>query len=177
MELPQEVEASTARPNKNPKCRTVANGHIIPGMDALFVVLLAAVGSGVLAGLLSPLVAFASSRIGLLEGVLFPYLIGSVTALGLVLAVGGKGFRGLPSVAWYGYLPGLMGVGIVLGLSFSTQRLGVTATVVAFLAQLIVGAIVGHFGGLGLPVKPLEAAKIVGIGLLLVGAWLVIKPG
>jgi transporter family-2 protein len=146
-------------------------------MDTLIVVLMAAVGSGVLAGVHSPLIAFTSARIGFLEGVLLPHLIGSVAALVLVLASGSKGMREVGSLPWYGYLPGLMGVAIVLGLSFSTQRLGATATVVAFVvSQLIIGAIVGHFGWLGLPLRPLDAAKLVGIGLLLVGAWLVVKP-
>jgi transporter family-2 protein len=92
-----------------------------------------------------------------LEGVLFPHLVGSLTALILVRSFGGKGFKAIPTLPWFAFLPGILGVMAVLGLTFSTLRLGATATVVLFLvAQLIVGAVVGHFGWLGLPLKPLD---------------------
>jgi transporter family-2 protein len=94
-----------------------------------------------------------------------------------LLFLGFKGFRELPNLPWYGYLPGVFGVALVMGLSFATQRLGVTATIVIFVvAQLIVGAFIGHFGLLGSPIKPLDLAKIAGIVLLVVGAWLVVRP-
>lgn len=113
----------------------------------------------------------------MLEGALLPHVIGAITALIPLIFLGARGLRELPGVPWYGYLPGVMGVGLVMGLSFATPRLGVTSTIVIFVvSQLIAGAMIGHFGWLETPAKSIDLAKGVGIGLLLVGAWLVVRP-
>jgi bacterial/archaeal transporter family-2 protein len=146
-------------------------------MDALFFVILVAVAAGIFAGVQAPLNALTASKVGLLEGALIPHIVGAIIALVPLLFLGLKNFRELPNVPWYGYLPGVLGVGLVMGLSFATQRIGVTATIVIFVvSQLIVGAIIGHFGWLGSPVKPLDLAKMAGIVLLIAGAWLVVRP-
>ena len=78
---------------------------------------------------------------------------------------------------WYAFLGGIFGVLLVTALNFATPKLGVSATIVIFLvAQLIVGAIIGHFGWLESPVKPIDLAKLIGFALLIAGAWLVVKP-
>ncbi|MDX2006176.1 MAG: DMT family transporter [Meiothermus sp.] len=146
-------------------------------MDALIFVILVAVAAGVFAGVQAPLNALTSSKLGLLEGALVPHVVGAIVALVPLLFLGMRNFRDMPAVPWYGYLPGVLGVGLVMGLSFATARIGVTATIVVFVvSQLIVGAIIGHFGWLGSPVKPLDLAKLLGIGMLIAGAWLVVRP-
>ncbi len=146
-------------------------------MDTLIFVILVAVSAGVFAGIQAPLNALTAGKIGLLEGALLPHIIGAITALIPLLFLGFKGLKQLPTVPWYGYLPGVLGLALVMGLSFSTQRIGVTATIVIFVvAQLIVSAFIGHFGLLDSPIKPLDFARIVGIMLLIAGAWLVVRP-
>ena len=146
-------------------------------MDTLIFVVLVAISAGIFAGVQAPLNALTAGKIGLLEGALLPHIVGALVALVPMLFLGAKGLQQLPNVPWYGYLPGVFGVALVMGLSFATQRLGVTATIVIFVvAQLIVGAFIGHFGLLGSPVKPLDLAKVAGIVLLIAGAWLVVRP-
>jgi bacterial/archaeal transporter family-2 protein len=146
-------------------------------MNTIVFVVLVAVSAGVIAAVQAPLNALTSARVGLLEGAFLPHAVGAIAALIPLLFLGTRGLRQLPSLPWYGYLPGVFGVALVMGLSFATPRLGVTATLVVFVvAQLIVGALIGHFGWLGTPLKPLEIGKILGIVLLLIGAWLVVRP-
>jgi transporter family-2 protein len=42
-------------------------------------------------------------------------------------------------------------------------------------AQLGVGVALDHYGLLGLDLRPLEPGRLAGVGLLLVGAWLVLR--
>ena len=152
-------------------------------MDAsLIVILIVAIG-GTLAGMQIPINSLLSSRIGSLEGAFVVHLVGTVFAgAGLLLfsllatssSVGLSAWRNAP---WYAFLGGIFGVLLVTALNFATPKLGVSATIVIFLvAQLIVGAIIGHFGWLESPVKPIDLAKLIGFALLIAGAWLVVKP-
>jgi bacterial/archaeal transporter family-2 protein len=146
-------------------------------VNTLFFVLLIAISAGVMAALQAQLNALTSARIGLIEGALLPHLIGALIALMLMVLFKAQGLRQLLSLPWYGYLPGAFGLALVMGLSFATPRLGVTSTIVVFVvSQLIVGALIGHFGWLGSPIKPLELGRIAGIALLLLGAYLVVRP-
>lgn len=151
-------------------------------MDAsLIVVLVVAIG-GTLAGLQIPINSLLSSRIGSLEGAFVVHLVGTVFAgAGLLLfslgAASSAGLGAWRNAPWYAFLGGIFGVLLVTALNFATPKLGVSATIVIFLvAQLIIGAIIGHFGWLESPVKPIDLAKLIGFALLIAGAWLVVKP-
>jgi bacterial/archaeal transporter family-2 protein len=146
-------------------------------MNTLGFVIVVAVAAGVFAAVQAPLNALTSARVGLLGGAWLPHVIGALAASLPLVIFGARDLRQLPNVPWYGYLPGVLGLALVIGLSFATPRLGVTSTIVVFVvSQLIVGAIIGHFGWLGTTVQPLEIGKIAGIALLLIGAYLVVRP-
>ena len=148
----------------------------------MIVVLVVAI-AGTLAGMQIPINSLLSSRIGSLEGAFVVHAVGTVFAgaglllfsLGATSSSGGlAAWRNAP---WYAFLGGIFGVLLVTALNFATPKLGVSATIVIFLvAQLIIGAIIGHFGWLESPVKPIDLAKLIGFALLIAGAWLVVKP-
>ena len=152
-------------------------------MDASLIVIIVVAIGGTLAGMQIPINSLLSSRIGSLEGAFVVHLVGTVFAgaglllfsVGAASSSGGLGaWRNAP---WYAFLGGIFGVLLVTALNFATPKLGVSATIVIFLvAQLIVGAIIGHFGWLESPVKTIDLAKLIGFALLIAGAWLVVKP-
>ena len=152
-------------------------------MDAsLIVILIVAIG-GTLAGMQIPINSLLSSRIGSLEGAFVVHLVGTVFAgaglllFSLLATSSSAGLSAWRNAPWYAFLGGIFGVLLVTALNFATPKLGVSATIVIFLvAQLIVGAIIGHFGWLESPVKPIDLAKLIGFALLIAGAWLVVKP-
>ena len=146
-------------------------------MDTLIIITLLIVFAGALVGFQIPLNSLLSSRVGLLEGALVVHLVGAVFAGVALLVFWTGGLSAWRNVPWYGYLGGVFGVILITVLSFATPKIGVTATLVIFLvSQLIVGAIIGHFGWLETPIKPINVAKLIGFGLLIAGAWLVVKP-
>ena len=152
-------------------------------MDASLIVIIVVAIGGTLAGMQIPINSLLSSRIGSLEGAFVVHVVGTVFAgAGLLLfslgaASSSAGLSAWRNAPWYAFLGGIFGVLLVTALNFATPKLGVSATIVIFLvAQLIVGAIIGHFGWLESPVKPIDLAKLIGFALLIAGAWLVVKP-
>jgi transporter family-2 protein len=77
---------------------------------------------------------------------------------------------------WYAYTSGILGLVIVGTLAYSTPRLGLVAAFTVFVAaQFLMGALVDHFGWMGAEVRPLNLARLVGMGLLLAGTWLITR--
>ncbi len=69
-----------------------------------------------------------------------------------------------------------MGLVIIGTLSYTTPRLGVAATMAVFMAaQLIAAAWIDHFGYLGVAIRPIDLSRVVGMIVLLVGAWLIVR--
>jgi bacterial/archaeal transporter family-2 protein len=146
-------------------------------MNSFLLITVLIVLAGTLVGFQIPLNSLLSSRVGLLEGALVVHLVGAIFAGVALLIFWTGGLAAWRTVPWYGYLGGVFGVMLITVLSFATPKIGVTATLVIFLvSQLIVGAIIGHFGWLETPIKPINLAKLGGFGLLIAGAWLVVKP-
>ncbi|WP_436411168.1 DMT family transporter [Thermus scotoductus] len=40
----------------------------------------------------------------------------------------------------------------------------------------LIGTLIDQFGWMGSGVRPLDLGKIIGLGLLMLGAWLVVRP-
>jgi transporter family-2 protein len=116
-------------------------------------------------------------NLGTLESVFITYGSGGLLIGLAMLTLRGGNLAAWPSVPWYTLLAGVTGLVIVGSIGYSVQRLGLVPTQVLVIAsQLIVGAVISHFGLLGSPARPLDAARLLGIGVLLVGTWLVIRP-
>lgn len=80
---------------------------------------------------------------------------------------------GAPAWAWLG---GLLGALYVAASTIVGPRLGAVALLALVLAgQMLASVLVDHFGWLGFPQQPLTLAKLAGLVLLLIGAWLIIR--
>ncbi|GIW27865.1 MAG: DMT family transporter [Meiothermus ruber] len=86
----------------------------------------------------------------------------------------GIGIRqGLP---WYSFLGGIIGILVVLGTVFSVRELGIANAIALLLAsQVLAAALLQQFGLLGLEASPLSEAKLIGLGVLLLGAVIAIR--
>lgn len=142
--------------------------------EAVSVGLVAAVG-GVAIAFQSLFSGVIGEHVGILGSVLIVHLGGLVLAGALFFLRGGDltGWQGIP---WYAFLAGFIGVVIVACVSHAVPRLGLGNTLVITVAsQLIVGVLLDHFGLLGATTRPLDPTRGVGIGLLILGAWLAVR--
>ncbi len=131
---------------------------------------------GVAIGLQNPLASLMGQRIGILQGAFIIHLGGTLLAGGLILAVPGGNLAAWRSVPWYALGAGALGVALVSAISFAIPRIGVAATVGLVVAtQIIIAAWLDHNGLLGASVRLFDTWRFVGVVLLMVGAWLVLR--
>ncbi len=142
---------------------------------SLWAVLLA-VAAGAAISVQSSFSGVIGRRLGILEASFVVHLVGLALATVLMIALRGGHLGGWRSVPWYAYGAGIVGVGIVAAVSFSVPRLGLaTSLTLTIVAQLVLGAVLDHFGWLGAELHALTATRALGLAVLLVGAWLVVR--
>jgi len=145
-------------------------------MQNLIVVVCVGLMGGVAVGLQDPLSSMMGERLGTLESVFIVHFGGTVLSLLPLLALGGGNLAKWQSVPWYALGAGALGVVFISALSYAIPRIGVTATVTLVIAgQLVLGVIVDHFGLLGAKVNPLDIMRIIGVIVVFIGAWLVVR--
>ena len=132
-------------------------------------------GTGV--ALQAPMIGVLSSRLGPLESVFVVHIGGAIlSGIPLALLAGGK-LGALGSMPWYTWFAGALGVITIASIGFAVPRIGVAgASVALILGQLLVAALIDHFGWFGVRVRALDLVRVAGFVLLLAGAWLVIRP-
>ena len=114
--------------------------------------------------------------LGTRESVFITYGSGGLVAAVMMVASGGGNLRGWVSVPWYALSAGLLGLVIVGTIGYVVPRLGLAKGFTLIIAsQFIVAALMDHFGLLGAVVRPLDAIRLLGLGMLLVGVWLIVR--
>lgn len=145
-------------------------------MTGLLLALAIAFVGGLAIGLQSPLASMMSQRIGSLESAFIVHLGGALIASIPLLVMGGGHLSKWREVPSYALLSGGLGLVLIVAISYSIPRIGLANTVAPLIAaQLIAGALIDHFGLLGLEVRLLDPLRTVGIALLFAGVWLVTK--
>lgn len=108
------------------------------------------------------------------------FVVGTI-ALALLLFFSKDALPGLSqysAIEWYKYTGGLLGAFVVTVTLLSVTEIGAANMFVLIIAgQLTTAVLMDHFGVLGMRSNPVSIQKIVGICLLVAGAWLVNKKG
>ena len=117
-------------------------------------------------------------RIGVIEALAFATLLTAVLSFGVLLAARQSlaGYPdGLRAPAWM-WAAGVMGLIVILSITFATPRIGATATIGILIAgQLAMGAVIDRFGLFGLERIEIGWPRMLGIALLAAGAALSLK--
>ena len=138
-------------------------------------IIIAAVG-GMAVALQAQLMGLMDRNIGTIESVFITYCGGGVLIAVLMLMMRGGNLGAWRSVPWYALTSGVFGLIIVGSIGYSAPRLGLVVSFTIILAlQFLVGAILDHFGLLGAQVRPLDLSRLLGIGVLMAGVWLMIR--
>jgi bacterial/archaeal transporter family-2 protein len=117
-----------------------------------------------------------SQRLGTWESIFIVHAGGTLLALIPLLFLGGGRLKEWRSVPWYALLAGVFGLVVIAAISYMIPRIGVAGSIITVVAgQLLVGTILDHFGWLGAIERPLDATRLLGMGILMLGVWLTVK--
>ena len=145
-------------------------------MTTFLALVLVAIVGGVAVVLQAQFMGVMDQQIGTLESVFITYGSGGLL-VGLTMLV----LRGGNLAAWRGVPPyvlitGMLGLIIVGSIGYVTPRLGlVTAFTILIATQFLLGGIIDHFGWFGAEIRPLDLTKLLGVGVLMLGVWLIIR--
>jgi transporter family-2 protein len=144
-------------------------------LNLIHLIIIAAIG-GIAVTLQAQFMGIMDRSLGTLESMFITYGSGGLL-IGIAMLVNrGGNLSAWGGVPWYALTSGLLGLVIVGTIGYSTPRLGlVTALTILVASQFILGALLDHFGILGAELRPLDLHRLAGIGVMLVGVWLVIR--
>ncbi|MGB2895517.1 MAG: DMT family transporter [Anaerolineales bacterium] len=145
--------------------------------------LVIALGSGLAIGTQSTLTNWAGRLLGPARTGLLVNFAGGVVA-GIVLIVLSLRTTAMPepaitrSVVLIVAAAGALGLGIIAGIAFALPRIGIAAGLATIIfGQMLVAVVIDAQGWGGAPPIPLRLERLVGLGFLVVGAWLILPRG
>jgi transporter family-2 protein len=137
-----------------------------------------AVSAGLAGSIQVALMSRLGERIGVLEALAFSTLLTAVLAFAILMLArrSADGYERALHQPWWMLLGGVMGLLIVFTVTYAGPRIGVAATVGILIAgQLAMGAAIDRWGLFGSERIALHWPRILGIGLLAIGAALSLK--
>jgi len=145
-------------------------------MQPVFVIILIGLAGGIAVGLQSPLASMMSQRLGTLESIFIVHFGGALIALIPLIIYGGGKLSQWRTVPWYALLAGAFGLVVIGAISYMIPRIGVAGSIITVVAgQLLVGTILDYFGWLGAAERPLDATRLLGLVVVMLGVWLTVK--
>jgi bacterial/archaeal transporter family-2 protein len=140
------------------------------------IALLLSAFAGMLVAMQPPINSKLGGAVGTFAAATISFLVGTVVLLAVAVLSGGTHLGGLRGVPWWYLVGGLFGAVFVASSLVSVRTLGAGGVIAATIAGQLTGSmVIDHFGLLGLSKQPLSAARVVGIALLAVGVFLVVR--
>lgn len=140
--------------------------------------LLIAALSGVLMAVQGSLNTSLSKTIGLME---MAFVVNATGAAALaatlfLFRMGNGDFSVISHAPWYSFVGGIIGVAIIYLVAASIPAVGMcNATTAIIVGQVLTAILIDHFGALGLQKYHIGWEQFVGLGLLAVGAKLLMR--
>jgi transporter family-2 protein len=145
-------------------------------MLSILLTILIGILGGISVGMQGPIVSQMSQRIGNAAGTFVVHLSGAFLSGLLLLARGGENIQNWRSLTWYMAGSGFFGVVLYLTLNHTMPRLGATtALALIIIGQLAMGILIDQFGLFGAAVRQIDAARIIGAALLIVGGYMIVR--
>ncbi len=144
-------------------------------MDILFLILLALLG-GIAVTLQGQFMGIMDTSIGTRESVFITYAGGGLVITLVMLFLRGGNLRAAASAPWYALTAGLLGLISVGTIGFTVPRLGLTSALTLVVAgQFLASALIDHFGWFGAAAQPVSVTRLLGLGVIVLGVWLVTR--
>lgn len=123
-----------------------------------------------------PINARLAEKTGFLQASTISFAVGTMVLLILSLLSRQGSFKRVFEAEWWQVTGGLYGAFLVTMVMIAVPRIGVTAMLgLTIVSQLAAGVVMDHYGLLGMPQIPVDFKRMLGIALLLVGVYLVMK--
>jgi bacterial/archaeal transporter family-2 protein len=139
---------------------------------------LVGVGAGCLVGMQAPINSRLGKSVGSVQAASFSFLIGTALLLAIAAFVhGGLGSLGqVRHVPWWALVGGLLGAVYVTVALVAVRTLGASGlTAVVITGQLAISVAIDRFGLFGIARQHVDASRILGLVLLVVGVVLVVR--
>jgi transporter family-2 protein len=135
---------------------------------------------GVIAGSMITIQSVLNSALGQKTGNFGSVLVLTVVSMALLVILivafpNTADLKNIPGISeWYLYLGGAFGVAILAAPIFLIPRIGATSTLTALVVgQLLLALIIDHFGLFSFPKIEINSMRIMGLALLVAGAFLI----
>lgn len=145
-------------------------------MDRGFAVLIMAIVGGCIA-LQAPINAGLGKSTGNFAAATISFAVGTVL-LAAIVAISGRteGLSNVTHVEWYYLLGGALGAAYVFSALVLVSQIGAGGVAAATVTgQLTTSVVLDRIGFLGLEQTPLTLDRVLGVALLLVGTYLVVR--
>ena len=144
-------------------------------MSTLFLIGIAIMG-GIAVTLQGQFMGLLDRAVGTLAAVFVTYAGGGLMIVLLMVALRGGNIKNWQSVPWYAFGSGILGLVIVGSMGYVLPRLGVAKGFTLIVAaQFLIAALIDHFGLLGADLRPLDMTRSLGLCVMLLGVWLVVR--
>jgi bacterial/archaeal transporter family-2 protein len=145
-------------------------------MNSVLLIILIGLVGGIAVGLQSPLASIMTQRLGMFESIFIVHIGGAIASLLPLLFFAGGKLSQWRTVPWYALIAGVCGLFVVGAVTYMIPRIGVAPSIVTIVAgQILVSALLDHFGWLGAEVHPIDASRLLGLLVVFVGVWLTVK--
>jgi transporter family-2 protein len=140
------------------------------------IALLLSAAAGALVAMQPPINSKLGQAVGNFAAATVSFMVGTVVLLAVTVAAGGHHVSDIRHVPWWYFAGGFIGAVFVASSLITVRTLGAGGVVAATIAgQLTFSVVIDKFGLLGLPEKPLSATRILGVALLALGVFLVVR--
>lgn len=145
-------------------------------MTSILFVVIVGISAGIAIGLQSPMASTITQRLGMWESIFIVHFGGAVASIIPLVIVSGGQFPELRRTPWYTLGAGALGLIVISGVSFMIPRIGAASTTIVIITgQLLVGALLDHFGWLDVSKRPLDLSRIIGLIVVSIGVWLTVR--
>jgi transporter family-2 protein len=143
-------------------------------MNLLVVVAVAVLG-GLAGALQSQFLGLMQERVGTLASTFVTYGGGGLAIAILMFVFQSSRLSDLRDLPWWAFTAGLLGLVVVASLGVAVSQLGLGAGLTLFTgATLVLGALIEHYGWFA-GARPLDWPRVLGVGLVIFGTWLVVR--
>lgn len=144
-------------------------------MELILTVIIGLIG-GIAVGTQTPIAGAMSQRVGGAASSFIVHLGGLIASSVLLISRRGEGIDQWRELPWYMLCSGGLGLVLFLTVSHTIPKLGaVSGVTLIIVGQLIAGLVIDYLGAFGAVPRDIELNKLIGLTLLLGGAYMIIR--